>query len=79
MVSSFTTLVAVTNFQEYTKLAPTEAADLAGVYLVRVEHSGLSASAYFTFVIRVVSGGRWFNSKSEGWTVVGFDYRQPPA
>jgi len=78
--ASDSTTVEATSFEELAKPGGPIPESLPGTYrLIFGGANGLHPPAAWTLIIRVQSGkGVWYSPLQQGWSVLGFDLRQPP-
>jgi hypothetical protein len=74
------TTVDASSFEELAKPGGPIPDSLPGTYrLIFGGANGLHPKAAWTLIIRVHSGkGTWYSPLNQGWSVLGFDVRQPP-
>jgi hypothetical protein len=78
--ASDSSAVDATSFEELAKPGGPLPDSLPGTYRLTLGAAkGLSPKEAWTLIIRVQSGqGVWYSPLNQGWSVLGFDLRQPP-
>ena len=78
--ASDSSAVDATSFEELAKPGGPIPNSLPGTYrLIFGGANGLNPKAAWTLIIRVQSGkGVWYSPLHQGWSVLGFDFRQQP-